>query len=338
MSSNKKSIVIIGTGALACLFAVRLSAVARVHLVGSWQPQIDSINEHGITIVSLDGSATVTRVAASAFSCLPDNITADFAIVLVKSYQTTAAIERVRLIAKKDTTVVTLQNGLGNLERITDGLPELHVSAGITMQGANITGLSHVTHAGNGATIVADDPALQQLVELLNIAGIPTETPAGVTRSVDAVLWRKLIINTAVNPITALTGQCNGFLADNKLARQLSEATALESFAVARAEGVWENHIATHTTGDAAEWVTEAARVTAENRSSMLQDISRGGRTEIEAMCGEVVARAKKYSCAVPLNTLWLQLVQKAEKNAGGSRGLPLYQIDELANLAGLQA
>ena len=321
------SIVVIGTGALACIFAARLSAVANIHIIGSWRAQLQAINARGITVHELDG--TKTCVSASA-SCFPKQVApraADYVIVLVKSFQSSEAIERINSCLKPDTVVLTLQNGLGNLEQLRDGLPDHYISAGVTMQGANINGLATAVHAGNGQTVIDVSPRLAGLIELLNAAHIPTQNAkqAGAV-AINEVLWRKLIINSAVNPLTALLGQPNGYLATNDTARNLSEATSMETAQIAMLEGAWS-----HTTSaDAAALTTNAARVTAANRSSMLQDISRGNRTEIAAICGEVVRRARMHGRAAPYNELWLTLIQQAEKVNSGSGGEPLFSIDEL--------
>lgn len=331
LNHSDKSIAIIGTGSLACLFAARLGDVANIHIIGSWQAQIDAINAHGITVHELNGTTCTVSAQASCFPQQTVSLEADYVIVLVKGYQTSTAIERIKCCLKPETIVLTLQNGLGNIEQLRDGLPNHFVSAGVTMQGGNIKSTANVVHAGNGLTIIDDSPQLAELIELFHAAQIPVETACQAgANSINEVLWRKLIINAAVNPLTALIGQPNGYLAENEAARTLSEATSIETAQIARLEDAW----AESSLNAAAALTTDAARVTAVNRSSMLQDISRGNRTEIASICGEVVIRAQKHGHPTPYNQLWLSLVQQAEKN-DGTDGLPLYSIEELTRLAG---
>lgn len=334
-SAPQKTVGIIGTGSLACIFAARLSKVANVKMIGSWQDQIESINRSGITILNLDG--TRNSFAASAISHLqiPASFRADYVIVLVKSHQTPAAIERIRAVAKPQTVILTLQNGLGNIEQITAALPSHFTSAGITMQGGNITEPATVAHAGNGATVIDDLPQLSDLYELFNNAKIPTQYPhQAAASSMSEVIWRKLIINTAINPITALLGQRNGYLVEDKVARSLSHATAIETAQVAVAEGIWPSSSIRAVEASAQKTALDAARITSNNRSSMLQDISRGNRTEIASICGEVVSRARTHGHPAPLNQLWLQLIQNEENNTTGSNAEIIYSVEELANLS----
>lgn len=326
-----KSITIIGTGSLACLFTARLSQVARVQMIGSWQSQIKAINAQGITINELDGSVQTFPARAIEYP-LQDNkpVTTDYVIVLVKSYQTSAVIERIKSYVNSGTLVLTLQNGLGNVETLTAKLPNCFVSGGITMQGANVKGLASIIHAGNGATIIDSDSRLTELMTLLNAAKLPTETARQSDFTIEEILWRKLIINTAINPLTALLGQLNGYLAANETAIALCKATARETAEVGILDGVWpESKLA-----ESELVCVDMARLSAPNRSSMLQDITRGNRTEIDSMCGQVVERAKKHDRTAPLNQLWLELIQQAEIIEGGTKGLPLYSIQELAKLA----
>jgi len=324
---SRKSIVIIGTGSLACIFAARLSAVARVQILGTWNAQVQAINERGITVHELDGSKTCVSTSASCFPHQTVPHLADYIIVLVKSFQTSDAIERIKTCLMTETTILTLQNGLGNIEKLKDGLTNHYIGAGVTMQGANLNGTASVVHAGNGMTIVDDTSQVNELAKLINAAGIPVQNPnqSGVT-SINEALWRKLIINSAVNPLTALLGQPNGYLVENKDAKNLCQATSIETAQIASLEGAWSDS----NFDSAAMLTTNAARVTAANRSSMLQDISRGNRTEIAAICGEVVKRAYNYGRKAPYNQLWLKLLQQAEKNKSGSSGQPLHTISEL--------
>lgn len=336
---GRQKVAIIGTGSLACIFAARLCRVADVTMTGSWQMQVDAINRSGLTVMELDGSTSTATIDACLHHQLSGVAKADIVLVLVKSYQTQAAVERIRPFLKARTVVLTLQNGLGHQQTLQSALPDHIVSAGVTMQGSNLAGVGRVVHAGNGATIV--DEALTGAIGLLRSAQIPVQTPAASNAaSIDEAIWRKLIINSAVNPLTALLGQTNGFLAVDSKARQLCEATAIETARVAIAAGVWPEQGA----DAAASLVTAAAQTTSANRSSMLQDISRGNRTEIDSICGQVVLHAQQCGVVAPYNALWLQLVQAAEAKfadakAGavkrqGSEGRPLYDLDTLSRWA----
>ena len=322
-------IAIIGSGALACLFGARLSTVSRVTLIGSWADQIAALKRNGITLKEIGGELSRFSVAARRFPAADGNSPfepADFGLVLVKSFQTAVAGERLRHCIKRNGVILSLQNGIGNQETLLDALPFHMISSGSTMQGGYLEPdqLATVTHAGNGLTVIDDKPFLKPLRGLLSEAGFPVETPEGVdAASIEAVLWGKLIVNAAINPLTALLGVPNGFLATNEDAKRLAIDTAQEAAAVAQIECGWA------IPDDVGQMGIEVALQTAANRSSMLQDVSRGSRTEIEAICGEIVRRGEQHGVDVALNRLWLQLIRKAEAD-GGSGGRPLYTAEQL--------
>jgi 2-dehydropantoate 2-reductase len=335
-SQSRPSVAIIGSGALACLFAARLSRVGSVELIGSWQQQIESINERGITISELDGSVNTTRTRATLQSSIPSQPEpVDYALVLVKSYQASQAIERLQRYCQSHTIILTLQNGLGNKEQFSAAFPDHFVSAGVTMQGANIDSAGTVVHAGNGSTVIDDHPRLTTLLNLFRQAALPTETAQGTgAMSIDEVLWRKLIINTAINPLTALLGQPNGYMVEHPDARALSEATARETAVIAQREGAWPDTDVER----AATLATDAASITRANRSSMLQDVSRGNRTEIAAICGEVVSRARRHQLDAPLNRLWLELIGALESAGKATDGRAVHAASALARMAAEQS
>ena len=125
-SKTDTKIAIIGTGALACLFGARLSQVAQIRLIGSWQEQIQMLNTNGLELTELDGSATIVPLKASTLpnaSLYDGFFPADIAVVLVKSYQTELAAQRIKACVQPVGIVLTLQNGMGNLETLKPQTP-----------------------------------------------------------------------------------------------------------------------------------------------------------------------------------------------------------------------
>ncbi|MFK7804442.1 MAG: ketopantoate reductase family protein [Anaerolineae bacterium] len=328
---TKPNIAIIGTGALACLFGARLSQVANITLIGTWQAQIDAINVNGVTVKELSGDEQVFQVNAKVHPFKDGFNQADFALLLVKSFQTAAAAKRVRDCIKPNGVTLSLQNGLGNQEVLLAELPFHMISSGSTMQGAHLdpNRPGVVTHAGNGASIIDNKPFLAELKALLETAGLPVQTHTETDAfSIEAVLWRKMIVNASINPLTALLGEPNGFIAADPLARKLCIATTKEAVKIAQLEGNWPENKDAELIG------IEVAQSTANNRSSMLQDVSRGGRTEIEAICGEIVRRAERLNVQTPINRLWLDLVTKVNEE-GATDGRQVYSAAALLQKLG---
>jgi 2-dehydropantoate 2-reductase len=131
-----------------------------------------------------------------------------------------------------------------------------------------------------------------------------------VDSAVADMVWSKLIINVGINALTALTGLCNGELLDHPETREVLRAAVTEAVAVARSRGAalpWANPV---------EHVEEIARVTATNRSSMLQDVDHGRRTEIDAINGAIVREAAAGGVQAPVNLVLTALVKMKEKEA----------------------
>ncbi len=290
------SILILGTGALANLFAARLSAAdVDVAMLGTWPQGLAALNEHGVRLVTDPGTekAFPVRATADPGECGG----ARYALVLVKSWQTERAARQLAACLAPDGIALTLQNGLGNREILAAHIGESRLGTGVTTTGATLLGPGRVRPGGEGTISLAENPSLEPLIGLLRRAGFAVD----VKSNLDALIWGKLVINAAINPLTALLDVPNGELLDRPAARRLMADVASEVARVAEAKGVrlpFPDPVA------AAE---DVARRTATNRSSMWQDVRRGAPTEIDAICGAIVRAGDELNVATPLNrSLWL--------------------------------
>jgi 2-dehydropantoate 2-reductase len=232
----------------------------------------------------------------------------DIVLILVKSYQTTRAARQAANILRPGGLVLTLQNGVGNLEKLAETIGLGRVTLGVTAQGATITAPGWLRHAGEGPTHLARLPGkekqLEQVAKLFNEAGLPT----ALVESADSLVWGKLAINAAINPLTALLELPNGALSQDETLRRIMSAAANEVAEVAAKQGI------PLPFADAACRAIEVSRATANNRSSMLQDISRGAPTEIEAISGAVVRWGRRLGVPTPVNGRLLRLIKDKEK------------------------
>jgi 2-dehydropantoate 2-reductase len=231
---------------------------------------------------------------------------ADLIMICVKSYDTATAIARLPRELAASSAVLTLQNGLGNVELLAERFGADRAYAGTTALGATLLAPGHVRHSGKGATVVgrfdgAPDENVARIVTALNDAGLEART----TTDVDVALWNKVILNAAINPLTALTGVRNGRLVDLPEARSLLALVVRECAMVARLRDV---------TGDPWPRVEEVCERTAQNVSSMLQDIIRGKRTEIGSINAAISAEAERQSVAAPVNAVLTELVGVLER------------------------
>jgi 2-dehydropantoate 2-reductase len=298
--------LIVGTGAMACLFAARLAAADRpVQMLGTWQAGLEALRTHGVRLVGTDGVERAYPVRATADPA--DCRGAPLALVLVKSWQTRRAARQLAKCLSANGLAITLQNGLGNREKLADALGEQRVALGVTTSGATLVGPGCVRPGGEGTLSLGAHPRLGPLPDLLRQAGFEVE----IVPEADDLLWSKLVVNAAINPLTALLRVPNGELPARPAARTLLGAAAQEAATVAVALGRRLTYSDPVLTAEA------VARRTALNHSSMFQDVSRGAPTEIDAICGAIVAAGEECGIPTPVNrTLWL-LVQALQKEEG---------------------
>jgi 2-dehydropantoate 2-reductase len=285
--------ILFGTGAMASLFAVRLSKVATVTLLGNWSEAITAIREGGILLEDFDKSQRV-QVNADCLGTAQEP--ADLVLVLVKSWQTGDVAAHLPAYLNEDGIAISLQNGIGNVELLG---PKAY--PGSTAEGATLLGPGHVRAGGSGATHLL---APEWVLDLFRRAGF--ETYGCTPEEAQSVIWGKLCVSCGINALTALLRVRNGELLRTPSAADLMVRAARECAEIARAKGIKLPF------RDTAAHVTEVAERTANNQSSMLQDMLRGAPTECDAINGAVVGEGRVLGIPAPVNdTLW-QLVQAA--------------------------
>jgi 2-dehydropantoate 2-reductase len=290
------SILILGTGALANLFAARLSAAdVDVTMLGTWPEGLAALQEHGVRLTTAAGTkkAFPVRATADPAECAG----ARYALVLVKSWQTARAARQLAECLAPDGIALTLQNGLGNREVLAAHIGESRLGTGVTTTGATLLGPGRVRPGGEGIISLAENPSLEPVIVSLRRAGFSVE----IKSNLDALIWGKLVVNAAINPLTALLDVPNGELVARPAARRLMAGVAREVAQIAEAKGVYLPF------SDPAAAAEDVARRTATNRSSMWQDVRRGAPTEIDAICGAIVRAGDELNVPTPLNrSLWL--------------------------------
>ncbi|MFB6195613.1 MAG: ketopantoate reductase family protein [Haloplanus sp.] len=301
-------VLIFGAGSLGSLVGGLLSRAHDVTLVGR-DPHVATVREDGLRITGVDTlethpAATTDGTGASA----------DLAIVTVKAYDTATAADE---LATGDVdAVLSLQNGMGNEEVLASHL-DCPILAGTATCGARLTDPGHVEWLGRGMITVgawrpSDDAApVERVVAALRAGGLDAETATDIRRR----LWEKLAINAAINPVTALARVENGAVVESTPLSDLAATAAVETARVARDADV------SLTDEDAVEAVDRVARETARNRSSMHRDVTRGRRTEIDAINGYVEERAAATDRSVPINRTLASLIRGWEAGAGLREG-----------------
>jgi 2-dehydropantoate 2-reductase len=235
--------------------------------------------------------------------------TVDTVILLVKVGDTAAALAAIQPFIYSGQQILTLQNGLGGAQRIHAALGHVpRIFSGVTSQAATRPRPDLVLHAGEGPTIVGpfdphDLPAASALAHALSDAGLPT----AAVPEIDRWVWQKVAVNAAINGLTALGGVHNGAIVADPALLDAAEIVGEETAAVARAHGI--------ELGNVRSAIAETARATAANRSSMLQDIDAGRRTEVDAIHGAIVAAGEATGIATPATQVLASLIRLRERS-----------------------
>ncbi len=282
------------------------SAGHEVWLYDIWQEHVDKINNDGLVIVAADGEITVRPRATTDSGKIGS---AELVIVFVKATTTRKAAEIAATLMGPESVVLTLQNGYGNAEKLAEVVGRERVIAGVTSHGATLLGPGRIKHAGSGETHIGElsggmNERTRRIAALMTEAGIATTVDGDVV----SLIWGKLLVNVGINALTAITGLKNGRLNDHEETRELMRLVVGEAEQVASAAGVKLPY------ADAFAKVAAVAQATAENKSSMLQDISNDRLTEIDVINGAVVREGERLGIATPVNRVLALLVHALEK------------------------
>ncbi len=294
------NIVIVGAGAIGSLFGALLAKKNTVVLVGR-TPHITAIQRNGLNITG----KTHTHVNLSAVESTKDvSISANLIILTVKSYDTEAAIKQTIPMIQEETIVLSIQNGLDNIEKMKHIIDINQIIAGVTTHGAILTHPGVIRHTGRGKTILgvfdsSSSKQLENIVHIFNEAGIETQASNDIMKEI----WVKAIINSSINPLTAFFTCKNGYLLENPLLEKTVENICKESTCIAQAEGI------PLITSDMIQRTKNVIKDTTNNYSSMQQSVSQGKKTEIDSINGKLITIGKQYKIDTSLNKILVELV-----------------------------
>ena len=316
MTSGRVRIVVAGAGAVGSVVGGLLSAHGHDVLLVGRDPNMAAIARDGLRVTGLFGEHRGRPRVATDLAHADEP--ADVVFVSVKSHATgyvAATLARWRNVPP---LVVSLQNGLGNVETLAGALGRERVLGARVIFGALLPepGVAHVTVNARPVAIgpLHDDAALfaeaRGVASLLLACGIPAEALA----SVEPLLWEKALYNCGLNPLSALHGLTYGEVVASPELRPLLDAAIDEGFAVARTCGIalpWR---------DAADFrdYFHATLVppTAAHRSSMRQDLEAGRRTEIDAIGGAIVRAGARHGVPTPVNASLVDAIHEAERRS----------------------
>jgi len=301
-------ITVAGSGAMGCRFGGALfSAGHEVVLLDGWPEHVAAINAGGLRVSDETGSRVI-RVPAALFPAAADP--ADLVIVFAKATATAAVAAAAAGAIGPSTLVLTLQNGLGNIEALRSYAPEARLLAGTTTLGTELLGPGHIRALGSGETVLGalgpgpSDHA-ERTVLTLSAAGLR----ARVADDALGVIWAKVAFNCVMNSLCAIASIPVSALARYDGFDELASAILREVAAVAAAEGVVVD-IAAALRLMKAQFDPAAS---GDHLASTLQDLMNGRATEIGHLNGAIASRGSAYGIEAPLNALITQLIQLLE-------------------------
>ncbi|MCU0852574.1 MAG: 2-dehydropantoate 2-reductase [Thermoplasmata archaeon] len=301
-------ICVFGAGALGSAIGGLLARNHEVVLVGR-RAHVNAVKARGLQLL---GDARM-RVRVDAVENLARIAPTDLVILTTKAYDTGDAVVALKEWADDRTLVLTLQNGLGNLEQLRRWKGR-RAFGGVTTMGATLLGPGQVRISGLGRTAVGSDSdprGARIIADAFASAGIPASTESDIFRT----LWSKAVVSACINPTTAVLGVTNGRLLESRVIRKLLADISTECVAVAAQEGV------SLEARELTRRVMNVARDTAKNRSSMLQDIEKGKRTEIHQINGAFAALGDKHRIPTPLNDVLTALIEALERRPRTQKG-----------------
>lgn len=317
---------VLGSGAMGSIFGAALSRSGVEVVFFDRRPEVvDAINRDGLRLSGILGDFTLRLPATAEAEKLG---MVDVALVLVDSTATADVAAIAEHCLGRGGYALTMQNGIGNWEALAERLGAERVLAGSTYNSGAGLGPGRAAHTNLGLTEIGEIDGTRSeraaaIVRRFEAAGLPFE----VSANVQGVVWSKFVHNCAINPVAALTGLRSGEIARNADAAALLDRVLDEVLAVVAAAGVVlpdadpRGHIHAHC------WERY-------NRPSMLQHIQSGRRTEIDALNGALVRRARELGVPVPVNETILLAIKSRE--AAGMRSDA--DIDELALEAAARA
>lgn len=302
---------IVGAGVLGSIFSCLFSrAGLDVTLIEIVPERIALIRSEGLKITMPDGEVLVTRPNITSE---PSRVgVCDVVAICVKGYHTASAIESALPMIGEKTTVMSVQNGLGNLELIAERVGARKVVGGITAHSGMGVGLNEVRYVGGLGALLTVGPfageapeTFRLLVDKLLGAGLDV----ALVEDINSVMWKKLIANVSTNCIAAVTGLTGGQAVQHPptvaIIRQLCDELA----AVARAKGIDFPEL--DAPGD---FALKCFAGTRDNKVSMLQDVEAGRPTEIGSLNEVIVNEGRRFGIPTPANEMMVMLVRGIEE------------------------
>jgi 2-dehydropantoate 2-reductase len=298
---------VIGAGAVGCYYGgLLLRAGHDVTFIGR-QPHVDAINAHGLLLDVKNFRGHLPARAATDTSALASP---DLVLFCVKSADTEQAGRSLAGCLRPETSVLSLQNGVDNPQRLRAVTGHTIIPA-VVYVGSEMAGPGHVRHHGGGALVIGASPASSVLAQTLDAAGIQTT----IASDIDTTQWTKLITNCAFNALSAVAGIAYGPMMQVEGTSDVIASAVQEAADVARACGV-------SIPQDLVAQILKIPAAMPNQMSSTAQDLARGKPSEIDFLNGYVVRKGAELGIPTPTNRalqVMVKLVERRKEMSGSS-------------------
>ncbi len=300
---------IIGAGAIGSLFGSLLKASGYSPvLYDTDSKKTEYINKNGIKLIYPKKEKQI-HIFPEATDNIEEIKGFDYYVFCVKSYSTKAAAEKVSSVKSEQSIALSIQNGTGNEYIIANYFSKDFTAAGVTSEGASFISPASVIYGGKGKTLISiikenpDNSKLKSLIKIFNRSGIETD----ITKNYRHDIWKKLIINAAINPVTAVLGFKNKAVSESPYLGKLTEMIIKDAVKGARAAGIKIDY------NEIRETVFSTAEKTGENYSSMLQDIKNKRKTEIDYISGAIADYTENNGADISVSRIMQNIINALE-------------------------
>jgi len=291
----------IGAGAIGSLFGSLLKkGDIDVLLIGR-QNHVNAIRKKGLFVSGIEEF----NVKIEASTNPHDAKDSDIIIITTKAYDTRNALLDILPILNNNVTVMSLQNGAGNLEEISKYVDKQNIIGAVTSMGAFLEAPGSLQFKGKGTTMIGaiseKNNNAKEIVKIFNSAGIKAEFTDNIKREI----WSKVIINSAINSIASILDCENGILLDENLLELVREVTT-EGNIILQKEGI-------NISNNIYENTVNVIKNTSKNINSMLTDLRKGKRTEIDYINGKIIELGDKLDIPTPYNLALFNMIKFKE-------------------------
>ncbi len=301
-------IAVLGAGAMGSIYGGHLSLNNDVYMVDKKQELVDKINNDGLKLFENDTDVIYNPTAVTDSKNIGE---VDLVILFVKSlYSRTALMENSHIIGG-NTYVMTLQNGAGHEDIISEFIPMERIIIGTTEDNGAILDTGYVRRGGKGKTnigmLVPDtNNMLEKVKKVFDSCGFDTH----IYSNIQQLIWDKLFTNVSLSALTGILQVPMGFIAQDEYAWNMAVTLIKEAMAVAKAMGLDFDET------EMIERVKNTSLGSPEGRTSIYTDLSKGRPTEVNTISGAVVKAGDKVGVPVPSHKMIVNIVHAMENKA----------------------